>query len=124
MKYFLFWVLCASLLDFALMGVDKWKARHNRWRVPERAFFCVALLGGTPGALLGMWTFRHKTRHWYFRYGLPALLLVQLALGTWIAVRVFLTSDVPERPPLRWERRPFFHGFFPSLCLVPSGSTI
>ena len=78
MKYFLFWVLCASLLDFALMGVDKWKARHNRWRVPERAFFCVALLGGTPGA-----------RHWYFRYGLPALLLVQLALGTWIAVRVF-----------------------------------
>ena len=78
MKYFLFWVLCASLLDFALMGVDKWKARHNRWRVPERAFFCVALLGGTPGALLGMW-----------RYGLPALLLVQLALGTWIAVRVF-----------------------------------
>ena len=89
MKYFLFWVLCASLLDFALMGVDKWKARHNRWRVPERAFFCVALLGGTPGALLGMWTFRHKTRHWYFRYGLPALLLAQLALGTWIAIRVF-----------------------------------
>ncbi len=89
MKYFLFWVLCASLLDFALMGVDKWKARHNRWRVPERAFFCVAVLGGTPGALLGMWTFRHKTRHWYFRYGLPALLLVQLALGTWIAIRVF-----------------------------------
>ena len=63
MKYFLLCVLCASLLDFALMGVDKWKARHNRWRVPERAFFCVALLGGTPGALLGMWTFRHKTRH-------------------------------------------------------------
>lgn len=89
MKYFLLWVLCASLLDFALMGVDKRKARHDRWRVPERAFFCVALLGGTPGALLGMWTFRHKTRHWYFRYGLPALLLVQLALGTWIAVRVF-----------------------------------
>lgn len=59
MKYFLFWVLCASLLDFALMGVDKWKARHNRWRVPERAFFCVALL------------------------------LAQLALGTWIAIRVF-----------------------------------
>ena len=49
----------------------------------------VALLGGTPGALLGMWTFRHKTRHWYFRYGLPALLLVQLAMGTWIAIRVF-----------------------------------
>ena len=66
MKYFLFWVLCASLLDFAFMGVDKWKARHNRWRVPERAFFCVALLGGT-----------------------PALLLAQLALGTWIVVRVF-----------------------------------
>lgn len=45
--------------------------------------------GRHAGALLGMWTFRHKTRHWYFRYGLPALLLVQLALGTWIAIRVF-----------------------------------
>ena len=112
MKYFLFWVLCASLLDFALMGVDKWKARHNRWRVPERAFFCVALLGGTPGALLGMWTFRHKTRHWYFRYGLPALLLAQLALQ----------CTGKAAPPLGGAA--FFHGFFPSLCLVPSGSTI
>ena len=80
MKYFLLWVLCASLLDFALMGVDKWKARHDRWRVPERAFFCVALLGGTPGALLGMWTFRHKTRHWYFRAGFPLLFLFQALL--------------------------------------------
>lgn len=123
MKYFLLWVLCASLLDFVLMGVDKWKARHDRWRVPERAFFCVALLGGTPGALLGMWTFRHKTRHWYFRYGLPALLLVQLALGTWIVVRVFdLRCTGKAAPPNGGAA--FFHGFFPSLCLVPSGSTI
>ena len=108
MKYFLLWVLCASLLDFALMGVDKWKARHDRWRVPERAFFCVALLGGTPGlfaSLPGMdpapiQTDREAERYRYRRVCrngafwaalslLPALLLVQLALGTWIAIRVF-----------------------------------
>ena len=121
MKYFLLWVLCASLLDFVLMGVDKWKARHDRWRVPERAFFCVALLGGTPGALLGMWTFRHKTRHWYFRYGLPALLLVYFLIpARFRGLRnlVLLGASL------------FFYWWgasklvLPSLCLVPPGSTI
>lgn len=124
MKYFLFWVLCASLLDFAFMGVDKWKARHNRWRVPERAFFCVALLGGTPGALLGMWTFRHKTRHWYFRYGLPALAAGAARPGHVDCGTCFLTSDVPGKAAPPNGGAAFFHGFFPSLCLVPSGSTI
>ena len=80
------WLCFTSAIDFALMGVDKWKARHNRWRVPERAFFCVALLGGTPGALLGMWTFRHKTRHWYFRFGFPLLTVLQIALLLWLAL--------------------------------------
>lgn len=89
MKYFLFWVLCASLLDFALMGVDKWKARHDRWRVPERAFFCVALLGGTPGALLGHVDLSAQDPPLVFQVRPAALLLAQLALGTWIAIRVF-----------------------------------
>lgn len=84
MRWALLWLACASGLDFVLMGVDKRRARRDLWRVPEKTFFLLALLGGTPGALLGMWVFRHKTRHWYFRYGLPALLLAQLVLGVWI----------------------------------------
>lgn len=76
----LYWVLCASALDFALMGIDKRRARTGQWRVRERTFFLVALLGGTPGAIFGMYAFRHKTRHGKFKWGLPALLLLQLGL--------------------------------------------
>ena len=88
MKWALLWVLALSLADFALMGVDKRRAKRGAWRVKERTFFLLALLGGSPGALLGMWTFRHKTRHWYFKFGLPAILLAQTALGLWLAWRL------------------------------------
>ena len=73
----------------AAMGIDKWRARHDRWRVRERTLFLLALLGGSIGAILGMLLFRHKTRHWYFRYGLPAILLLQLA-AAWAVGRYLL----------------------------------
>ena len=79
-KLILYWCLAVSLVDFCLMGMDKYKAKKDLRRVPEKRFFLLALLGGTPGAILGMWTFRHKTRHWYFRWGLPVLLTLQLAM--------------------------------------------
>lgn len=82
------WLGAVSLADFVLMGVDKRRAKKGDWRVKERTFFLLALAGGTPGAILGMWTFRHKTKHWYFKYGLPALLLAQIALGLWLAGRL------------------------------------
>lgn len=88
MKWALLWVLALSLADFALMGVDKRRAKRGAWRVKERTFFLLALLGGSPGALLGMWTFRHKTRHWYFKFGLPAILSAQITLGLWLAWRL------------------------------------
>lgn len=80
------YVLLMSALAFALMGVDKRRARRKGRRIPERTLFLTALLGGSPGAVLGMWTFRHKTRHWYFKYGLPVLLLAQAA-AVWWALR-------------------------------------
>ena len=61
------------------MGADKRRARRGDWRVPERTLFLAALLGGAPGALLGMWAFRHKTRHWYFRFFFPLLAVLQAA---------------------------------------------
>lgn len=76
----LYWILGASVLDFILMGVDKHRAKTGQWRVKERTFFLIALLGGTPGAILGMYAFRHKTRHGKFKWGLPILLLLQLGL--------------------------------------------
>ena len=85
-KWLLGWVALASLADFILMGLDKRRARRGAWRVRERTFFLVALLGGALGGVLGMHLFRHKTRHWYFRYGLPAILLLQLGLAGWALV--------------------------------------
>ena len=80
----LVWLVLVNILDFALMGVDKRRARRDAWRVRERTFFLLALLGGTLGAILGMRLFRHKTKHWYFRYGLPVLLAVQVVLGVFL----------------------------------------
>lgn len=91
LKWLALWVLFWSILDYILMGVDKWKAKRERWRVPEKTFFLVAVLGGSLGAILGMYAFHHKTRHWYFKWGLPAILLAQIALGGWLYWHFFLS---------------------------------
>ena len=67
-------------------GHRKWKAKHGAWRVPEKVLFLSALAGGSLGALAGMALFRHKTRHWSFRLGMPAILILQvvvLLLWSW-----------------------------------------
>ncbi|MGI5935000.1 MAG: DUF1294 domain-containing protein [Lawsonibacter sp.] len=78
------YLLLVNLAGFLLMGLDKRRARRGRWRISEKALFLPAVLGGSLGAIAGMRTFRHKTKHWYFRYGLPALLVGQLALAAFL----------------------------------------
>ena len=75
------YLLIVNVATIAVYGADKRRAKQGRWRVPEKTLFLLAIVGGSVGALLGMWTFHHKTRHWYFRYGIPAILVVQLALA-------------------------------------------
>ena len=65
---------------FLVMFIDKQKARRGRWRIPERTLLLLAALGGSVGSLLGMYLFHHKTKHWYFVVGIPAIILVQAAL--------------------------------------------
>ena len=72
--YFVF----VNLLGFALMGIDKKKAIKGAFRIPEATLFIIAIIGGSIGSLLGMYAFRHKTRHWYFVYGMPFILLLQI----------------------------------------------
>ena len=84
----LVWLGAVNLAAFALMGLDKWKARHERWRIPEKTLFLFPLLGGAVGGIAGMRCFHHKTKHWYFRWGLPALLLVQLGAVVWLRLRM------------------------------------
>lgn len=65
---------------FILMGVDKSRAKRGAWRIPERTLFLVTGLFGGLGGTLGMFMLRHKTKHWYFRLGFPAMLVVQVVL--------------------------------------------
>ena len=71
------YLLLINLLAFALMGIDKEKARRHKWRIPEKTLFLSALLGGSVGAIAGMQLFRHKTKHWYFVMGMPAIRVLQ-----------------------------------------------
>lgn len=80
----LVWLAVINLLTFIVYGADKRRARKGKWRVPEKTLFLLPLLGGSIGALLGMRVFHHKTKHWYFAWGIPAILLAQIALAVWI----------------------------------------
>ncbi|NBI68921.1 DUF1294 domain-containing protein [Pseudoflavonifractor sp. 60] len=85
------YLLAVNCAAFALMGADKGRAKRGAWRISEKALFLPVLLGGGLGGTLGMRVFHHKTRHWYFRFGFPLLLVLQLAallfLGSKIAGR-------------------------------------
>ena len=80
------WLCFTSAIDFALMGVDKWKARRDAWRIPESTLWLFALIDGALGGTLAMQVFRHKTRHWYFRFGFPLLAALDVALLIWLAL--------------------------------------
>ncbi len=75
------YVIISNLIGFLLMGIDKLKAKRRRYRIPEKTLFMTALLGGSIGILVGMYLFRHKTRHRSFVLGIPLILVVQLILG-------------------------------------------
>ena len=75
----IYYLLAVNVLTFIVYGVDKWKARSGRWRVPEATLMGLAALGGSVGAWLAMQLFRHKTQKKKFRYGVPALFVLQVA---------------------------------------------
>lgn len=75
----IFYLILINIITFIVYGVDKKRARRKQWRVPEKVLFLLAIIGGSVGALLGMLVFRHKTQKWYFKFGIPAILLLQIA---------------------------------------------
>lgn len=81
MAYFVTgYLVCINLAGLASMGIDKRRAIRHEWRIPEAALFLIALLGGSMGSIAGMQLFRHKTRHWYFVWGMPIIFFIELAL--------------------------------------------
>ena len=80
----LIYSLIINVIGFFLMGIDKLRAKKQVWRVPEKTLFLIAVLGGSVGTNVGMYVFRHKTKHWYFVIGMPLILIAQVALGFWL----------------------------------------
>ena len=89
MTYILLYLLAVNLLLFAVMGIDKYKAKYQLWRIPERTLFVLAAIGGSLGGILGMRLFHHKTLHPQFRYGFPAILILQLILAGFLVYHFF-----------------------------------
>lgn len=85
-KLILLYLLIVNAVAFLLMLVDKRKAQKRLWRIPESTLLLSAAIGGSIGSLLGMYTFRHKTRHLKFTIGVPAILILQLA-GLFLLIR-------------------------------------
>ncbi|AIS52246.1 hypothetical protein TKV_c10720 [Thermoanaerobacter kivui] len=79
-KFLVFTLLTLNVFSFILMGIDKYKATHKLWRIEEKTFFLLSLSGGSIGVLIGMYIFRHKTRHKLFTIGIPLIILFQSLL--------------------------------------------
>jgi uncharacterized membrane protein YsdA (DUF1294 family) len=89
MKYFAIYLLIVNAAGFLLMLIDKRKAIRHRWRIPEKTLFLTAAIGGSMGSIMGMYTFRHKTKHLQFTLGMPAILIVQLILAFIFFTRIY-----------------------------------
>ena len=85
----LIYLIGINIASFAAVGIDKRRAALGKWRIKERTMFIMAILGGSIGALVGMHTFHHKIRKWYFRWGIPAILILELA-----AAALFIAWDM------------------------------
>ena len=80
------YLIIINIIGFLVMYIDKQKAKKGKWRIPEQTLFIVTALGGGIGTIAGMYTFHHKTKHWYFVIGMPLILIVQVAASCYIYI--------------------------------------
>lgn len=78
-----FYLLMMNIAGLAVMAMDKRRAKRHAWRIPEATLFLVSFLGGSVGTWAGMYLFRHKTKHWYFVAGMPAIFIFHIALAAY-----------------------------------------
>lgn len=84
------YLIVINIIAFALMGIDKARAQKQKWRIPEKTLFLPVILGGGIGGIAGMHVFRHKTKHWYFAIGFPAILIIEVIA----VVCLFVFTDI------------------------------
>ena len=78
--YFVIYLIVINVVAFLAMYIDKRKAKYGKWRIPEQTLLILALIGGSIGAIAGMYTFRHKTKKLRFSIGFPVILILQIIL--------------------------------------------
>lgn len=76
----LIYLVIINIIAFIVYGIDKWKAQRNRWRISEKMLLFLAIIGGSLGALVGMYTFHHKILHKKFVIGVPLILVIQVMI--------------------------------------------
>ena len=84
-----YYLLGINAVAFIMYGIDKYKAKKAKWRIPEATLLLLAVLGGSIGAWMGMKVWHHKTMHKKFKYGILAILLIQIALMTYLHVNLW-----------------------------------
>ena len=85
-KTVIIYIAVINVITFFIFGIDKWKAVHNRWRIREAVLFGLSIIGGSVGGLLAMNTFHHKTQKPAFKYGMPVILILQIAIVCFLVV--------------------------------------
>lgn len=91
MKILIIYLIATNLLALLLYGIDKRKAKRHHWRIPEATLIGIGAVGGSIGALFGMYLFRHKTQHWKFKIGIPIILIVQIVIAIILIRQGYLT---------------------------------
>lgn len=105
LQIIIYYLLAVNVITFFAYGIDKYKAKHDKWRTSEATLLWLAVLGGSVGAWLGMRVWHHKTMHKKFKYGVPAILLLQIAAVVAVLCLTSCrccktTTEVRERPTL------------------------
>lgn len=86
-KIIIGYVIVINVITLMMYGIDKWKAKHSKWRIPEATLLIMAAVGGSIGAWTGIKLFHHKTLHKKFKYGVPAIFLIQLGIVVFIYLK-------------------------------------
>ena len=84
MNIILGYLLAVNITSFLLYGIDKYKAKKGRWRISEATLLLMAVIGGSIGAWGGMRIWHHKTMHKMFKYGIPIIIILQVALAVYL----------------------------------------
>ena len=91
MTTILIYLLIINVVTFIVYGIDKYKAKHAKWRIPEATLLLLAAIGGSIGAWCGMKVWHHKTMHKKFKYGVPVIFILQIILAVWIISKMTQT---------------------------------